>query len=109
MLCALGSVAAGQQKARERAPLIRVYSANGVDLVSTSTYIEPRIELSENAYVFAVEMDLDGQIQVLHPEFPGLSVKISSHTQLRLPNFFAGFNQGSASGVYNAGYMRSSQ
>src|SRR5947208_1620028 len=68
MLCALGSVAAGQQKARERAPLIRVYSANGVDLVSTSTYIEPRIELSENAYVFAVEMDLDGQIQVLHPE-----------------------------------------
>src|SRR5436190_6427056 len=93
VLCALTS-ATGAQEARRRAPIIRVYSASGADVLNTSTYIEPQIELSENAYVFAVEMDLDGQIQVLHPDFPGLSVKIMARTQLRLPNFFVGFNQG---------------
>ena len=31
-------------------------------MVGTSTYVEPAIEVSENAYVFAVSMDLDGQI-----------------------------------------------
>src|SRR5207244_6746090 len=85
MLCALTSSSSAQQRARLRAPIIRVYSTSGADYINTSTYVEPQIELSENAYVFAVEMDLDGQIQVLHPDFPGLSVKISAHTNLRLP------------------------
>ena len=93
MLCMLASASAAQQRARQRAPIIRIYSASGGDYINTSTYVEPQIQLSENAYVFAVAMDLDGQIQVLHPDFPGLSVKISAHTNLRLPNFFAGFNQ----------------
>jgi len=102
MLCLLASPTAAQQATRQRAPIIRVYSANGGDYINTSTYVEPQISLSENAYVFAVEMDLDGQIQVLHPDFPGLSVKLSSHTQLRLPNFFAGFNQAvPRGGVYS--------
>ena len=105
MLCALTSSSSAQQRARLRAPIIRVYSTSGADYINTSTYVEPQIELSENAYVFAVEMDLDGQIQVLHPDFPGLSVKISAHTNLRLPNFFAGFNQA----VPNGGVYSSAQ
>src|SRR5437660_505491 len=103
MLCALTSSSSAQQRARLRAPIIRVYSTSGADYINTSTYVEPQIELSENAYVFAVEMDLDGQIQVLHPDFPGLSVKISAHTNLRLPNYGAGFNRAVPQGaVYSS-------
>ncbi len=104
LLCALTSASSAQERARQRPPFIRVYSSSGVDYINTSTYIEPQIQLSENAYVFAVAMDLDGQIQVLHPDFPGLSVKISAHTNLRLPNFFAGFNQAypNGGGVYRS-------
>jgi hypothetical protein len=102
MLFVLSSASAAQQRT-QRAPIIRVYSASGGDYINTSTYVEPEIQLSENAYVFAVAMDLDGQIQVLHPDFPGLSVRISSHTNLRLPNFFAGFNQAIPNqGVYSS-------
>jgi len=50
--------------------------------------------------VFAVSLDLDGQIQILHPDFPGISVRILAHKQLRLPNFFAGFSHGG--GTYDA-------
>ena len=89
----LAARAGSQEASRKRAPVIRVYSENASDLVSTSTYVTPAIDVSENAYVFAVEMDLDGQIQVLHPDFPGISVKLLGRKQIRLPNFFAGFNQ----------------
>jgi hypothetical protein len=101
-LCVLTSASEAQQPARQRAPVIRVYSTSGADVINTSTYVTPQIALAENAYVFAVEMDLDGQIQVLHPDFPGLSVKVSAHTLLHLPNFFAGFNQGSQYGRYSS-------
>jgi len=92
-------------QARRGPPLIRIYSDNGVDYVGTSSYITPRIELGENAYVFAVEMDMDGEIQVLHPDFPGLSVRIAANKSLRLPNFFAGFNSSYYGGTaYDASY-----
>jgi hypothetical protein len=55
--------------------------------------VTPAIEVSEAAYVFAVSLDLDGQIHVLHPDYPGISVRILGHSQLRLPNFFAGFSR----------------
>src|SRR6266513_171961 len=87
----VASTSAGQ--GRERAPIIRIYSRSGVDVVGTSTYVQPTVEVSENAYIFAVSMDLDGQIRVLHPDFPGLSVRMVAHKQLQLPNFFAGFSQ----------------
>lgn len=80
------------QAARRGPPIIRIYSATGVNYVGTTSYITPRISLSENAYVFAVEMDMDGRIQVLHPDFPGISVRIAAQRPLQLPNFFAGFN-----------------
>lgn len=82
---------AAQSDSRGRAPSIRVYSQNGV---IESNYVTPAIEVSEDAYVFAVSLDLDGQIQVLHPDYPGISVRILEHKQLRLPNFFAGSSRG---------------
>jgi len=108
LLCVLSSTSEAQQKASKRAPSIRIYSTNGEAMVNTTTYIQPEIALTEDAYVFAVEMDLDGQIQVLHPDFPGLSVKINAHKNLDLPNFFVGFNQATPNGgVYtSAGFVR---
>jgi hypothetical protein len=91
LLCLLATASQAQERTRERAPIIRVYSQNGPGVVSS--YVTPAIEVSENAYVFAVMMDLDGRLQVLHPDFPGISVRVQSRKQLRLPNFFAGFNQ----------------
>jgi hypothetical protein len=94
----MGASSAAQGSSRG-APNIRVYSRSGVGVVSS--YVEPAIEVSENAYVFAVSLDLDGQIQVLQPDFPGISVRIASGRELRLPNFFAGFTNG-RSGVGTA-------
>ncbi len=90
LLCLLATASPAQEKARQRAPIVRVYSDEGTGVVSN--YVTPRIQVSEDAYVFAVMMDLDGHIQVLQPDFPGISVRIRANKQLRLPNFFAGFN-----------------
>ncbi len=90
LLCLLASASSAQDRSRERAPIVNVYSQDGGGIVSN--YVTPAIQVSEDAYVFAVMMDLDGHIQVLHPEFPGISVRVRSHKQLRLPNFFAGYN-----------------
>lgn len=100
MLGASATVMVAQEYSHRGPPSIRIYSANGVDVINTSSYVTPEIELSENAYVFSVAMDLDGQIQVLSPDFPGISVKISAHKQLHLPNFFAGFNRSTYEDVY---------
>ena len=90
LLCLLASASFAQERSRQRAPSIRVYSENGAGVVSS--YVRPAIHVSEDAYVFAVMMDLDGHIQVLHPDFPGISVRVRSQKLLHLPNFFAGFN-----------------
>ena len=90
LLCLLASAAFAQERARQSAPSIRVYSENGAGVVSS--YVRPAIHVSEDAYVFAIMMDLDGHIQVLHPDFPGISVRVRSQKLLHLPNFFAGFN-----------------
>ncbi|MFL5551164.1 MAG: hypothetical protein ACJ770_00025 [Gemmatimonadaceae bacterium] len=107
LLCVLASSSGGQASSR-RAPSIRVYSLSGGDVIGTSAYIEPAIDVSENAYVFAVAIDLDGQIRVLHPDFPGISVRMVAHKQLHLPNFFAGFGQATTgTGIYSsASYSR---
>jgi hypothetical protein len=93
----VASPSPAQDEPRQRAPGIRVYSQNGA---VASRYVTPAIEVSEDAYVFAVSFDLDGQIQILHPDFPGISVRILSQKPLHLPNFFAGFSQGG--GRYDA-------
>ena len=103
LLCLLASAASAQERASKRAPIIRVFSENGAGVVSS--YVRPAIHVSEDSYVFAVMMDLDGHIQVLHPDFPGISVRVRSQKQLRLPNFFAGFNSSNSRGRYTmAGY-----
>jgi hypothetical protein len=94
LITLLASAAAAQDESSQRAPNVRVYSQNGA---IASNYVTPAIEVSEDAYVFAVSMDLDGQIQILHPDNPGISVRILQHRQLRLPNFFAGFSRGAPS------------
>jgi hypothetical protein len=90
LLCLLATASPAQDKTRQRAPIVRVYSNEGTGVVSN--YVTPSIQVSEDAYVFAVMMDLDGHIQVLQPDFPGISVRLRANKQLRLPNFFAGFN-----------------
>jgi hypothetical protein len=101
LLGVLASSSTAQNSSGRGAPNIRVYSRTGVGEVSN--YVEPAIEVSENAYVFAVSMDLDGQIQVLQPDFPGISVQIARRRELRLPNFFAGFakRRGGAGTAYS--------
>lgn len=91
LLSLLASPSSAQDRVRRGAPNVRVHSQNGPGV--ESNYVTPAIEVSEDAYVFAVSMDLDGQIRILHPDFPGISVRILQHKQLRLPNFFAGFSQ----------------
>ena len=98
LLCALASASAAQD--RQGAPGIRIYSTNGAYVVNTTSYVSPVIQLSEPAYVFAVSMDLDGQIQILQPDWPGLSVRILANKPLNLPNFFAGFQRSTPGGLY---------
>ena len=98
LLCLLASASSAQERARKSAPIIRVLSENGAGVASS--YVRPTIRVAEDSYVFAVMMDLDGRIQVLHPDFPGISVRVRSQKMLRLPNFFAGFNDQR----YGAGY-----
>ena len=108
LLCALASASGAQERAKQRAPIIRIYDTNGSYALETTSYVTPVIEVAENAYVFAVSMDVDGQIQVLHPDFPGISVRMLAHKEIRLPNFFAGFAQQRGGGYYSessyAGY-----
>jgi hypothetical protein len=99
LLCLLASASPAQERTRRSAPIIRVLSENGAGVVSN--YVRPIIQVAEDSYVFAVMMDLDGHIQVLHPDFPGISVRLRSQKQLRLPNFFAGFNDQRYSGSYS--------
>ena len=98
----LAPQAGAQQTARRRAPVVRIYSESGTDVIGTTSYVTPAIRVSENAYVFALAMDLDGQIRVLHPDFPGLSVRLVANRQVRLPNFFVGFDQPMAGDVYSS-------
>jgi hypothetical protein len=104
LLCALAASLAAQENANRRAPSIRVYSSNGSYALETTSYVTPVIEVGENAYVFAVAEDADGQIQVLHPDFPGISVRLLANKQIKLPNFFAGFSMAGRSSYLPAMY-----
>ena len=98
LLATLSANVSAQTSTKARAPFIHIYSRAGQAI---SNYVEPSIEVGEDAYVFAVSIDLDGQIQVLHPEYAGLSVRLRPHRELQLKNFFAG--SGRAASVYSGG------
>ncbi len=101
--CHLFAGAAHAQDGGRRAPAIRVTTELGNSVVSN--YIEPSISLSEDAYVFVISVDVDRRIQVLHPDVPGISVKMASRQQLHLPRFFAVFGEGDRlSGGTGMGY-----
>jgi hypothetical protein len=87
---------AAQSESGQRAPRIRVYSQSGA---IASRYVTPAIQVSEDAYVFVVSFDVDGQIQILHPEFPGIAVRMLKNRELRLRNFFAGFARSDYAGA----------
>lgn len=99
--------AAQAQYDDERAPRIYVSTPMGTS-VGTS-YVEPLISLSEDAYVFAISVDVDRNIRVLHPELPGISVRMNSQRDLHLPNFFAGYgDRRRETGFRNRGYASTS-
>jgi hypothetical protein len=107
LLGVVAATATAQDNANRRAPAIRVYSTNGSYALETTSYVTPVIEVGENAYVFAVAEDADGQIQILHPDFPGISVRMVAHKRIELPKFFAGFSMVGRSSylpAMNAGY-----
>ena len=87
LITLLAPTSGAQDDSRETPPGIRVYSQSGP---IASNYVTPAIQVAEDAYVFAVSFDGDGQIQVLHPASPGISLRMLSNQELRLPNFFAG-------------------
>lgn len=103
LITLLASTSTAQDGSGQRAPRIRVYSQSGA---IASNYVTPAIEVSEDAYVFAVSSDLDGQIQILHPAAPGISVRMLRNQELRLPNFFAGYrrNEYDGGGRYVSSY-----
>lgn len=104
LFCVFASATWAQDNSNRRPPAIRVYSTNGSYALETTSYVTPVIEVGENAYVFAVAEDADGQIQVLHPDFPGISVRMLAHKQINLPNFFAGFSMAGRSSYLPAMY-----
>jgi len=98
----MASPSPAQDRSTQRAPIVRVYPQDGGGIASS--YVTPAIKVSEDAYVFAVMMDLDGRIQVLYPELPGISVRVRSQKELRLPSFFASFNAPRESNPYYTPY-----
>ena len=61
-------------------------------------YVEASFNLSADAYVLVVAVDLDRRIRVLYPESPDESGFAARTSQNRLTRFFAGFGGGSANG-----------
>jgi len=83
---------ADAQSGGKKAPRINLNTALGGSVATN--YIEPSVMLSEDAYVFVISVDVDRNIQVLHPTDLDLSVKMAAKRQLHLPRFFAGFGGG---------------
>jgi len=105
VFCASASVSLGQQPACVEAPTITVYQVPGAKDATAS--VTSHIRLSEDAYIFVVERDLDGQLQVLHPDSAGTPIRTSAHKPAPLPSFFAGFGRsrgGSGGPRYHGSY-----
>ena len=87
-----GSVASpvwAQEVSCRATPGISVYYAPGV--TRGISYISSHVRVSENAYVFAVEIDLNGEVEVLYPNSPSDSSKATADRPVAMPSFFSGF------------------
>jgi hypothetical protein len=97
---ALAGVAEAQKR---KAPRIDLTTSLGSSVASN--YIEPAVTLSEDAYVFVISVDIDRDVQVLHPTETGIAVKMAARRQLHLPRFFAGYGgNGGYSNVSGGSY-----
>ena len=72
-------------------PNVSVYEIP--DATNATGSVTSHVSVSEDAYVFVVETDLDGQIHVLHPDSAEVPARISARKSVTLPSFFAGFGQ----------------
>lgn len=100
--CLLLAGVADAQSTNRKAPRINLNTALGGSVATN--YIEPSVTLSEDAYVFVISVDVDRNIQVLHPTDIDLSVKMVAKRQLQLPRFFAGFGDGDRFASRGLGY-----
>ncbi len=69
--------------------------------------ISPSISLSEPAYILAVAIKNDGEIEVLSPALPGDAIRFEAAKSIRFPEFSRGFTSFSNYGEYGSGYRRS--
>jgi hypothetical protein len=81
--------ALAQQANCRTTPAINVYQAPGA--TEGISYISSHIRVSENAYLFVVEIDLNGQTEVLYPASPGGSFEVAADKPVSMPGFFSGF------------------
>ena len=72
-------------------PNISVYEIP--DATNATGSVTSHVRVSEDGYVFVIETDLDGQIQVLYPDSAAVGARVSSGKAVTLPSFFAGFGQ----------------
>lgn len=69
-----------------------------------SQYVEASFQLSADAYVLVVAVDLDRRIRVLYPETPEESGFAAGSSPHRLTRFFAGFARSGRSSGYDSRY-----
>ena len=90
LLLSVASPSEGQAVCQGR-PNISVYEIP--DATNATGSVSSHVRVSEDAYVFVIDTDLDGQIHVLHPDSAEVPARISARKSVTLPSFFAGFGQ----------------
>jgi hypothetical protein len=58
---------------------------------ASTRFVDASFHVSEDAYVFVVAVDLDGQLRVVYPEAPDQTGFAARSTPMRLTRFFGGF------------------
>lgn len=107
LLGTLESPALGQEANCTPPPGIRLYYGPG--MTTEASYISSQIRVSENAYVFVVETDVNGLIKVLYPSSPGSPSMVAAVKPLALPSFFSGFDPATGGPRVGPGARETSQ
>ena len=84
------------------APRIRLVVPPSV--YSGNQYVEASFQLSSDAYVLVVAVDLDRRVRVLYPETPEQSGFAARSNANRLSRFFAGFARPGRMSAYETRY-----
>jgi hypothetical protein len=83
-----GSPGAGTENAASSVPLIHL---NLLGAGASTNYVDAGFQVSEDAYVMIVAVDLDRRVRVVFPEAPDESGYVTAHSSKRITRFFAGF------------------